>query len=264
MMITTLEFDLSTALLNELIYQFDKMSWSPLTAASLSALNVSDGQGVYQLGHAVGGRMPQQLVYIGKTDAEAGLRTRLTRHVNKVQSRIGLDPSQVFFKAIRVYVFTPMDLEQQLIARYTKGKVAPAWTNSGFGSNDPGRQRDTSALKDTHFDAMYPIDTTLEISHTFPLGTPIAVCDVLAHLKAKLPYLIRYETAARGSRKPHPDLLTIKVVFSSTSETVESILYKLKPVLAAPALGQPWQITVLPGYIILYKESKKYPHGRVV
>jgi hypothetical protein len=264
-MIATLEFDLSSALLNELLVQFGKMSWSPLTSASLADLDITDGQGVYQLGLTESlGPDVHSLVYIGKTDAEAGLRTRLARHAAKIQNRIGLNPSDVSFKAIRVYVFTPMDLEQQLIAHYTVGKLAPAWTNSGFGSNDPGRQRDTSTLKETHFDYCYPIDTSIQVQLPFAVGTTVRVYEVLDFLKNYLTYTVRFETAAPRSRKPHPDLLSSAVTLTTINDTVENILLTLKPALVNPALGQPWQITVLPGYIIVYKESKKYPHGRII
>jgi hypothetical protein len=265
-MILTLEFDLSKALLNTIYENFEAdpaLDWSPLSNVSLGATGVTDGQGVYQLGYRNAAGLIE-LVYIGKTDAKAGLLTRLTRHAQKVSHRLNINPSDVFFKAIRVYVFTPMDLEQQLIDRYKSKKRSPIWNTSGFGSNDPGRERDTSSVKSTHFDALFPINTGLTVTLPFPVHTPVIVHDVLSFLKEKVSYLIRFERAAKGSKTPHPDLLAATVSFTKLTDTIENILSALKPSLTNPALGQPWQITRFPGYIIVYKESKSYKHGIVM
>lgn len=121
------EFNLPDALLASLINVFDKMSGAPLTPENVQ--KIPEAQGVYML------LMRGQIVYIGKTDAEAGLRRRLDRHAWTIQHRAGLTVAEVAFKAVRIFVFTAIDLETQLIRHY-----APVpWNNSGFGSNDPGR-----------------------------------------------------------------------------------------------------------------------------
>jgi len=262
-MILTLEFDLSKALLDKIYNDFEDeehLNWSSLSTGSLAATGVTDGQGVYQLGYRNAAGLIE-LVYIGKTDAKAGLLTRLTRHARKVSQRLNINQSNVFFKAIRVYVFTPLDLEQQLIARYKGAGQPPTWNTSGFGSNDPGRERDTTGVKDNHFDALFPINTGLTVTLPFPVRTLVTVRDVLSSLKSQLSYLIRFEMAAKGSKTPHPDLLAATVSFTTLTDSVENILLALKPSLTNPALGQPWQITHFPGYIIVYKESKTYRHG---
>src|SRR5262245_61399412 len=126
------EFDLPGALLAHLINILDGMKSAPLTDSSLTA--IPEEQGVYQL------FLNHQLVYVGKTDAEAGLFNRLKRHLGKVQHRIGLNSALVSYKAVRIFVFTPVDLETQLIKHYG-GIKAVTWNGSGFGSNDPGRKR---------------------------------------------------------------------------------------------------------------------------
>src|SRR4051812_27375677 len=118
-----------------------------MTGATLLPENVGqlpEAQGVYQLS------LDGVVVYIGKTDADAGLKNRLTRHSYSIQQRSNLDPSHVTFKAVRVYVFTAMDLETQLIRHYG----GASWNSSGFGSNDPGRNRDHTKLKHDGFDAL--------------------------------------------------------------------------------------------------------------
>lgn len=143
------EFDLPEALLSRLIVEFDQMESAPL--CSDTVIKLPEEQGVYQLFYE------GKLVYIGKTDAEQGLRQRLDRHSWTIQHRNNLDEALVAFRALRVFVFTAIDLESQLLKHYgLKAKVA--WNNSGFGSNDPGRERDTTRLKPGGFDESYPVD----------------------------------------------------------------------------------------------------------
>lgn len=101
------EFDLPGALLARLVQVLDTLPPATLSREFLD--DIPDAQGVYQL------FLDAALVYIGKTDAEAGLRKRLDRHRLKIQHRNGLDPNRVAFKAVRIYVFTAVDLETQLI-----------------------------------------------------------------------------------------------------------------------------------------------------
>lgn len=244
-----LEFDLHRALLRDLIALFAEMSPAELNAESVAHLE--DGQGVYQLFYQ------NELVYIGKTDLDAGLRLRLLRHSGKIRSRLNLNPSDVSFKAVQIYVFTAMDLESALIKHYKETVGAPAWNLSGFGSNDPGRERDSSRLKDGHFDSRYPIDLELLIDTDF--GQSPSAASILQHLKRVLPYLVRFQSARGGSRRPHPDLLGTPVQLSGESQSVRSILTRL-----AAALAPDWQVTELPGYVIVYKERTTYSHGRVI
>lgn len=245
------EFDLPAKLLEELVKLFSEMPEGPLDAHSIRA--VEEQQGVYQLFN--GG----QLVYIGKTDSDAGLKNRLIRHARKIQGRQHLDACAVTFKAIRVFVFTAMDLESLLINHYKDKGLTIPWQNSGFGSNDPGRRRDTSEIKDGHFDALYPIDLDFVVDG-FKYGEARAVADVLRWLKSNSPYLIRFETQGR-SRVPHPDLTATEVLVQQDVTTVREFLYVIKK-----ALGAAWQITALPGYVIIYKENSpgKYSSGLII
>lgn len=225
------------------------MSAAPLSQEYVTAL--ADGQGVYQLYHR------GKLVYVGKTDNEAGLRKRLLRHCEKISSRLNLNPRDVSFKAVRIYVFTAMDLEGALIRHYRTEQGALAWNNSGFGSNDPGRKRDHSKLKNDHFDYFHPINLDWRVS----IGSQnyMTAAAILAELKEKLPYTIRFETTSPGSKRPHADLSSAGVELHHGSQTVRSILKSI-----ASALGPDWQITALPGYVIIYKENEHYNHGLVI
>ena len=163
------EFDLSDALLTRLVRLLDGMEPTPLTAAN--AANIPEGQGVYQLFHN------GVLVYIGKTDSDAGLPQRLRRHVRSIQNRQNLDVVEVSFNAVRIFVFTAMDLETLLIRSYGR----PGWNNSGFGSNDPGRNRDRTRLRPEGFDARYPINVDRALDFALPPEGTVAT--ILGALK---------------------------------------------------------------------------------
>jgi hypothetical protein len=248
------EFDLPGALLNRLVDEFKNLSDAPLNASVLKA--IPNEQGVYQL--FIQKDAALDLVYIGKTDAEAGLRSRLLRHAGKIEHRQNLDPAKVRFKAIRVYVFTAIDLETQLIAHYG-GVQKVQWNGSGFGSNDPGRERDTTKYKPDHFDTQYPIDTTRPLAFSVPPNGSAA--DVLKTLKEKLPYIIRFEAKAPKSRQPHADLENTKVTIGSAQPwTPESVIAQV-----IRQLPTGWHATKLPNCIIIYKnDTRKFPSGRTI
>jgi hypothetical protein len=242
------EFDLPEALLTKLIEIFAALPSAQLTGENIEP--IPEAQGVYQL------FLNGKLVYVGKTDAEAGLRKRLFRHYGKIQHRRNLDPGSVSFKAVRVYVFTAVDLEAQLIKHYNA--TAPVeWNLSGFGSNDPGRRRDMTRYKDGHFDLSYPIDIDLPMD--FVIGDNQKAADILFDLKQRLPYTFRFESAPDSARKPHPDLkeaITIEPLAPMTVRSViTAVLRQLPP---------GWQATKLPSTLILYKEQQNYPQGEVI
>ena len=150
------------------------------------------------------------------------------------------------------------DFETQLIRHYG-GAAAVQWNGSGFGSNDPGKERNTSAYKDTHFDAMYPIDIDTEIQ--VDLSECESAAEILSALKAHLPYTFRFESTRPRSREPHSDLVSTNVVKSTiVNRTARNVIE-----LVVKQLPEGWQATLLPSHIILYKEDKRsFPHGKVI
>jgi hypothetical protein len=240
------EFDLSEALLTRLVQVLDGMEPTPLTAEN--AANIPEGQGVYQLFHN------GALVYIGKTDSDAGLPQRLGRHVRSIQNRLNLNVADVSFNAVRIFVFTAMDLETLLIRNYGE----PNWNNSGFGSNDPGRNRDRTRLKPEGFDSRYPINVDRELDFEVSTGGTVGAC--LIALKQALPYLLRFERAP-GGRSPHPDLMNAPMVNVDGPYTVRSVLAR-----AIAALPPGWQATALPSRVIVYREDYAYQSegGRII
>lgn len=243
------EFDLPGALLARLLEEFERLQAAPLNADSLQV--VQEEQGVYQL------FLDDELVYVGKTDADAGLRKRLSRHAKKILHRANLEPDRVSFKAIRIYVFTALDLESELI-KYYGGVGTIAWNGSGFGSNDPGRERDTTRVKDGNFDAQYPIDIDRNVPFAVEKGETVSAA--LLRLKEVLPFTLRFETRGGNSRRPHDDLVGTQLQALSGPVSVRNALEHI-----VTALPVGWQATALLGYVILYKEAPKvYPQSQVV
>jgi hypothetical protein len=234
------EFNLPDALLTSLIEAFDGMESAPLLRVHVAPL--PDAQGVYQLLH------DGKIVYVGKTDGEAGLRQRLNRHAFTIQHRCNLDESLVKFRVLRVFVFTTIDLETQLIKHYG-GITKVKWNNSGFGSNDPGRERDTTKIKVGGFDDLFPIDLDRPIELT-DLDAPFTVAKMLATLRRKVSYIIRNQRSSDllAEVNPSPGLTTAR-------EVIQSVVASLPP---------GWQATMLPGRIILYPEQRSYPAGVVI
>ncbi|MDH2091481.1 GIY-YIG nuclease family protein [Rhizobium pusense] len=244
------EFDLPQALLKSLVDEFAKMDSASLIHENTQ--QVPDEQGVYQL--LVGGKV----VYVGKTDADSGLRGRLRKHAWTIQHRQNLKPADVQFKAARVFVFTAMDLEKLLIRHYANTAGEVWWNFSGFGSNDPGRNRDTTELKAAGFDAQYPID----LDHPVDIKTDggVSAAQVLDALRRELPFTLRAEGEAGKVRKPHPDLVNAIVPAFVTKPTTTRQVFDA--VLAVLPPG--WQATALPGRIILYRENREYSAGVVI
>ena len=242
------EFDLPDALLNSLIGVLDNMQNAPLLPGEVGA--IPDAQGVYQLS------LNDQVVYIGKTDAEAGLKRRLERHSHTIQHRKNLNPAHVRFKAVRVFVFTAIDLETQLIRHYgAKGPVP--WNKSGFGSNDPGRNRDATEMKPEGFDSLYQIDIDRNVDLDFSQVKTVA--DAFRLLREILPYTFRFETLGRGGRQPHPELHGAKIQLQQKQYTTRTLI---ETVMAHLPKG--WQATELAGRVILYREMHEYPYGSVI
>lgn len=242
------EFELTTALVSQLVTVLDGMDSASLIPNSAS--QIPNGQGVYQL------FLGDELVYIGKTDNDAGLQRRLLRHAKLAESRRALANGAVRFKAVQVLVFSAMELETMLMRHYRDEGAGLAWNNSGFGSNDPGHNREGSNYKEGHFDLLYPItiDTPLSVS----LSAGQSIFDVLKIIKVELPYLLRFG----GMRKKDPeydDLNNHVIEFELTGLSLRDVLSHI-----VKCLPHGYIATKFPGYVILYKEPTVYEYGEVV
>ncbi len=229
------EIDVEAILRDQLPRFFNDIQAAPLTPENVAALP-DRAKGAYML------LLDDVPVYAGKTDTRHGFKDRLNRHSWTVQGRKDLDPVRLTFKALRIMVFSAFDVEAILITEMKKAaKDALRWNNSGFGSNDPGKNRD--GQEPANFDQWHPVDIDFPVDG-LPTGN-VRLKDLLQDAKSKLPYLIRNATLPAD----------LYVSNGSAKATVREILS-----LTVSALPPGWQVTVLHGRVIIYKENKEYEH----
>lgn len=241
------ELDIPGVMRAELPKYFDAMPETSLTEENVRG-GIPDGaQGAYLL------FLKGSLVYIGKTDSKAGFRNRLLRHLNFVHHRRNIDPTDVTFKAVRIFVFSNFDLETMLIEEYTKQREArPVWNYSGFGSNDPGRRRE--GQDPAVYDLEYPVDIDEEVPFLDPGEHKLL--EAVLTLKNSLPYIFRYDTGGAHWTKGHQLMRNPTIQVPKGSMTTRKALR-----LILGALPNGWRATVLPNRVILYPEDEgaSYP-----
>ena len=234
------ELDVERVLKEQLPRFFESVESASLTQENVQAIP-ERAKGAYLLLHR------GQPVYAGKTDARHGFRDRLTRHWFTVQHRERLDTEDMAFKAVRIMVFSNFDVEAILIARMRdQDAEALPWNDSGFGSNDPGHNRERQ--EPAKFDRTYPIavDRPLDLN----LSGEHTVHDILLTMKDALPYLIRFEH--------HGELQDARVVIPTGPVTTSAVMTAI--VHALPT-GQ-WQATIFPDRVILYRGREDYGYAR--
>jgi hypothetical protein len=241
-LVYTSEFRLSItkALSDQLAAEIALLKPVPLTAENVA--NVEARGGVYQLFR------DGALVYIGKADRSVA--DRLRTHRRKIQGRVGLDLDEMSFVALYVDEDLSAVAPERLLIGKHRGKGESPWNYNGFGNKDPGRQRDTSLVKPKHFDALFPTDVDFECA--WLVAGTYRLVDLLASLKANLPFNFRYE----GNTDP---VEAQPSVYRVLEIVIDSSRPRLSTVLSAISESLPdWQITALPGYSIMYREQKTY------
>jgi hypothetical protein len=230
------KLSITQALADQLAERLQPLRPAPLSENSLA--QVENRPGVYEL------LLADRRVYVGK--ASRSLPARLRNHARKLSGRTGLSLATVSF--ICLYVDEDLEAaapETLLIKKYRDEDGSP-WNTNGFGNKDPGRRRDTSEIAADHFDALYPINlnATVEL-------TPGAwrLDELLTEVKRKLPYTLRYERTSGAARHDYQASLHVESPAPSARQLAELVL---------TALPVGWQLTALPGYAILYRETITY------
>lgn len=251
------EMDVESVLREQLPVFFEGIDLAPLTHVNVE--NIPHGaKGAYVLFHH---RVP---VYAGKTDAKHGFRTRLGRHWYTLQHRHGLHIDDIGFKAVRVMVFSNFDVEAILIEELRRRNEAHLdWNDSGFGSNDPGRNREGE--EPSNFDEKFPIDIDKPLDW-IPAG-PQNLLSLLIKVKDDLPYLLRYETDIKGRKKNGKiDYVHYRVGHAEqrgATVTIPAPPISMREFLAIVVAALPgWQATIFPDRIILYREAANYQFAR--
>lgn len=245
------EIDIERILRADLPPLLNRMSIAPLTQEGIAGVPAG-ARGAYVLYEN------DYPVYAGKTDAKHGFRQRLAKHAETIRHRQNIDPGTIGFRAVRIFVFSNLDVEAILIKELRKlDRNALKWNTSGFGSNDPGRNRE--GQKPAPWDAARPINIDQPL--TFMPNGRLSVLHVLKSLKQGLAYDFRYQTDLNANGEPkkyttgHADQRDAPDIELPAGRlpTVRSVL---QAVLSA--LPDGWRATIFPGRVILYQEDSPY------
>jgi hypothetical protein len=236
-------FDLTGALAQQLEAALPGLTQAPLTLDALE--NVEAVPGIYQL------YLRAELIYIGKADRS--LRGRLTDHHRKISGRLNITIEDMSFTGLYLEgTWIPVGPEQMLVnKRKLVTGAEPLWNTNGFGMNDPGSRRDNTYFKNDHFDVMYPANLDYVIESIG--GGAYPTSQLLPLLKDSLPYVFRYE----NKQAKHPDYLATQVQITQSPLTATQAFDAL-----INALPPGWQITALPGYVIMYKTIQPHQSAR--
>ena len=245
------DFDLARSVLTQLVEAFDALTVGPLSPIALQHM-IARTQGVYQL------YLGNELRYVGKAN---NLPKRLTRHFRELSARQNLDVTALGFKALYIHRnWTTWTTEEAMIRYF--GDVCQ-WNASGFGSNDPGHNREDTAEDDT-FNNQYPINSDVPCTWIGP--GMLTAFDVLTALKDgnKLPYLFRFHRVnPRRQRTVDVEaqnyLKDTNVVIPRANMSVRDLLIEV-----TKQLGPGWQATQFKGRLILYREHVDYRHGTIL
>lgn len=190
-------------------------------------------------------------VYVGKADRD--LAGRLTRHADSISARHNISLDEMSCRYIYFLEYGLVKLAEPLLIEHFRGEGRADWNSRGFGSNDPGRKRDKG--KPSWFDEQYPIrlDYIVEVSAGL-----FSLLGLLRALRTSFPFTFRFEEEdPRALAELERD-----VVFQSEEPrraTVEEWLS-----MACAHLPTGWQLTALPGRIILYREHDDNYPGRIL
>lgn len=237
---------ITQALADQLSASLAMLQPAPLTIVELS--HIAPRGGVYQLFHN------ENLVYIGKADSN--LAERLKQHHRKISGRENITVTEITFTALYVDEDLSAVAPETLLINKHKVAGSLAWNFNGFGNKDPGKERDTSAVEHDHFDYLYPANLEYHCQGISE-GT-YSVGELLALLKKELPYIFRYEGGNRAKSK-QPSEYGERIVHVDQNAPSAKQLFQL-----VAEVMPDWQITVLPGYVIMYREKRSFPSQRAV
>lgn len=232
------KLSISRALTDQLHGALHELDPAPLSEENIAQLERK--RGVYQL------YLAGDLVYVGS--ASGSLPNRLNQHYRKISGRKNIAPSDVSFSCLYVDEdLTVLAPEDRLIKLF-RDEGSCAWNGKGFGPHDPGRWRDDTTIDEDHFDSLYPIN--LDWATTIAAG-PYEGPAFLRLLQRDLPYTFRRQNDVQAKR----DYGAVEITVPRDEMSALDLL-----ALAAKALPG-YQITALPGYVIMYRGTRDFPQG---
>ncbi|MGO4458045.1 GIY-YIG nuclease family protein [Streptomyces sp. M-16] len=243
---------ITEALSKQLYAALSRLEPAPLTQENLDALaplaeklGLPSKAGVYQLFRQEPGK-ERELAYVGKADEP--LPDRLGNHLYKLSGREGVSIDEISFRCLFVEEdLSSVSPEKMLIKQHLEtGKIV--WNNRGFGNNDPGRNRDRTTIKSTHFDLEFPTDLSRKVDGLTPGVQTLHA--VLGKIKRGIPFNFRFKHSAAFKNQ----MVTVPEEDMTVDEAFRFV---------AQHLTGKWQICALLGWAIMYDDSPStYPSAR--
>ena len=177
------DFNFLETISAQLVDTLEKLPSSPLNARMLGELSgfqrhERSRQGVYLLIHK------EAPVYLGKANDIHG---RLGAHLRKLMGRLNIDHDRLSFKALLLdRSMSTAANEELLIAAFSRTHRG-MWNGKGFGSKDPGKNRDRT--EPSAFDQSHPIIRDFPVA----IDDHETVSSLFLKLKRQLPFLFRHE-----------------------------------------------------------------------
>jgi hypothetical protein len=227
----------------QLVEVLEALPVTQLNSAALVELRAYQSQshstqGVYLLNQA------GAPVYLGKADNVA---ERLEQHFFKLTGRKAIELASIGYKCILLDESMGTAANEEILIRMFQVQHFNLWNGSGFGSKDPGKERDKT--KPGRFDQQHPINEFFPVNF---YGQRHTVEELLETAKRQLPYVFRIG-------KLSAELLSRQIFLPETNMPAVALLDLLVHELS----GQ-WQATILSFGIILYEKHEDYPFGRII
>lgn len=230
----------------QLLAALERLTPIPLTQENLERVDTRPG--VYRL------YLQAFPVYVGKADGS--LRSRIDKHRRKVSGRLASQESDIPLAASMSFscLYIDEDLhalapERMLITSYKKTGEAD-WNFNGFGNNDPGKERDTSRVKEDHFDRLHPInlDHPVTMNSSRQAGW-VSLRELMNSIKDEAPFTFRFQ----NNKTAEGRLLDVERQDLAQYVGLSKTVHEWFAIIAAK-LPDGWSIVVFPGYVIAYGE----------
>jgi hypothetical protein len=181
--------------------------------------------------------------YIGKAN---NVKDRLSQHLTKLRGRRNIDLNLLAYKALLLDKSMSTAANESILIGLFKEQNADMWNGGGFGPKDPGQERDTT--KPGKFDQQHPIIDNFRVNLRLDQDGTVELGHLLAAMKSQLPYVFRYDVPASELA----GRIDVELVEPAANNLLQAIVSHL---------GTGWRGAIISYGMVLYKTSKRYPHG---
>lgn len=215
---------------------------SPLNDVAIQNLQefqgeVRSAQGVYLL---IYDGVPR---YIGKAN---NVKDRLSQHLTKLRGRRNINLDLLDYKALLLDKSMSTAANESILIGLFKEQNVDMWNGAGFGPKDPGQERDTT--KPGKFDQQHPIIENFRVNLRLDQDGTVELGHLLAAMKSQLPYIFRYDVPS--------SVLAERIDVTFIEPAANNLLQAI-----VSHLGTGWRGAIISYGMVLYKTSKRYPHG---